>query len=134
MSVSVKNDIPNHGQEEIRSLDKAAPAFHHEPHGVVIGVLVGINEKQNPMVVFPANPDENAVPARTTVPLQADDIGREVALLFEQGDPARPLIIGPILKASAATERRQNDKPVNLTLDDEHLVLNAKQSITLKCG
>ena len=32
--------------------------------------------------------------ALTTVALQADDAGREVALLFVQGDPLRPLIVG----------------------------------------
>ena len=102
--------------------------------GVTIGVLVGLDKNHNPLVVFSASPDEKAVPARTTAQLKQDDIGKEVALLFEQGDVQRPLIIGPIQKPETAVAFRQDQQPVSLDLDDEHLVLNAKQSITLKCG
>lgn len=101
--------------------------------GVTIGVLVSLDEKQKPMVVFPANPQENAVIARTTTPLNRDDIGKEVALLFEQGDPRYPLIIGRIQKpiTTSSTSIKQSTQ---VELDDEHLVLSAKKSITLKCG
>ncbi|MGB0845684.1 MAG: DUF6484 domain-containing protein [Thiolinea sp.] len=102
--------------------------------GVVIGVLVGIDEKQNPMVVFPENPMENAVQARTTVQLQQDDIGKDVALLFEQGNPQYPLIIGPIHKPETHATPKNNNSPLSIDSDDEHLVLNAQRSITLKCG
>lgn len=66
--------------------------------GVVIGVLVGLNAQQQPLVIFPANPQENAIPARSTTQLDAHDIGKEIALLFEQGDPSHPLVIGRIQK------------------------------------
>lgn len=103
--------------------------------GVVIGVLVGLNENQVPMVVFPENPHKNAVPARGTVELTQDDIGKEIALLFEQGDPDRPLVIGLIHKPDKLLNSPTPEQtPLEVDLDDNHLVLNAKQSITLKCG
>lgn len=102
--------------------------------GVVIGVLVGLNEHQQPLVVFPSNPQEKAIPARTTAQLGADDMGKEVALLFEQGDPKHPLIIGRLQKPDAAPTDLKDEMPVELEMDDEHLTLTAKQSITLKCG
>lgn len=102
--------------------------------GVVIGVLVGLDENHNPLVVFPANPQEEAVTARTTTRLQHDDIGKEVALLFEQGNPQQPLIIGPINKPEKTLKSNEGSQSVSLDIDDENLVFNAKQSITLKCG
>ena len=102
--------------------------------GVTIGVLVNLDEKQVPHVVFPANPEENAVLARSTTQLNRDDIGKEVALLFEQGNPAYPLIIGRIQKPEMLTPVIPAEESIDIEMDDEHLVLSAKQSITLKCG
>ena len=63
--------------------------------GVVIGVLMGFDDSGAPLVVFPGNLVEQAVPARTTASLGHDHVGAEVALMFEQGDPARPARDGP---------------------------------------
>ena len=115
---------------KIQKAIKATPRLD----GVVIGVLVGLDENHNPLVVFPASPHEKAIPARTTAQLQQDDIGKEVALLFEQGDVQRPLIIGPIHKPETTVAFVEDEQPVSVELDDENLVLNAKESITLKCG
>lgn len=102
--------------------------------GVVIGVLVGLNAQQQPLVIFPANPQENAIPARSTTQLDAHDIGKEIALLFEQGDPSRPLVIGRIQKPEIPLLANTLEPSLEVDLDNEHLVLSAKQSLTLKCG
>ncbi len=108
---------------------KSAPSLTLD--GVVIGVLVGLNDKHQPQVVFPANPQENAIVARTTTPLSINDIGKEVALLFEQSDPRYPLVIGRIQRPDTSPSLAV---PVEVELDQEHLVLSAAQSITLRCG
>jgi Domain of unknown function (DUF6484) len=101
--------------------------------GVVIGVLMGFDESGAPLVVFPGNRVEQAVPARTTASLGQGHIGSEVALMFEQGDPARPLVVGRILhpegKPGAAADRR-----VQATIDDQRLELRAEREIVLRCG
>jgi hypothetical protein len=51
-----------------------------------------VSEAGDPLVVFPGNVAEHAIPARTTVPLSAGDTDAELALLFEAGDPGRPLV------------------------------------------
>lgn len=102
--------------------------------GVVIGVLVGFSEQQQPLVVFPENPQANALAARTTAQLQQADIGKEVALLFEQGDPRYPLVIGLLQRAASTSQPEVAEPEIKVDLDDEHLLLKAKQSITLQCG
>lgn len=98
--------------------------------GVVIGILLGFGEGGAPLVIFPGNPREDAVPARCTAPLVAGDVGAEVALLFEGGDPARPLVIGRLLRPADAPD----PLAVEVVRDEERLELRAEQEITLRCG
>ena len=65
--------------------------------GVVVGVLMGMDGAV-PLVVFAGNLEAAAVPARTLSALGYEDIGAEVALLFEEGDPRRPLVVGRIVE------------------------------------
>ncbi len=108
----------------------------HPPlDGVVIGVLVGINNGI-PQVVYPANPQETAIQAKATTVLNTEDIGKEVALLFEAGDPEKPMIIGRIQQPVKSKKIDQNNEKtfLNANIDDDHITLTGKQSITLKCG
>lgn len=101
--------------------------------GVVIGVLMGFDDAGAPLVVFPGNPVEAAAPARTTAKLGADDVGADVALMFEGGDPARPLIMGRILHPAGELIPAA-DVPLTATIDDERLELTAEREIVLRCG
>ena len=101
--------------------------------GVVIGVFLSINDEGNPIVAFPGNPLETAIPARSTTSLDKDDVGKEIALLFEGGNPLQPLIIGKIHHADSA-KLPQDTEQTSAELDGEHVILSAKQTITLKCG
>jgi hypothetical protein len=101
--------------------------------GVVIGVLMGFaaDEGAAPLVVFPGNPSEAAIPARTTAALTSADVGREVALLFEGGDPALPLVVGRLLRPGTPA-------PVTTVVRDgapeEVLELTAERELLLRCG
>jgi hypothetical protein len=67
-------------------------------------------------------------------------MGREVALLFEAGNPRKPIIMGLIqhpekLPASAAEGiRREAGNPVDAEVDGERLLFTAKKEIVLRCG
>lgn len=97
------------------------------PDGVVIGMLLGI-ENGRPLVVFPSNPEETAIPARATVALTPADIGSEVALLFEDGDPGRPLIIGRVVEHVASDPSKQ------VIRDGEVVRVKAEERLELRCG
>ncbi len=99
--------------------------------GVVIGILMGLDENKQPLVAFPGNKSATGLEARSTTSLTADDIGCEVALLFEGGNPERPLIIGRIQHPD---DTYQNDNPISAELDGERIVLAAKKEIVLQCG
>jgi len=101
--------------------------------GVVIGLFLSINNEGLPLVAFPGNPDETAILARSTTQMDRKDIGCEVALLFEGGDPRLPLIIGKIQHVE--NEPVEQEKQLTTAeLDGESIVLSARQNITLKCG
>lgn len=96
--------------------------------GVVIGVLLDVPTPDAPVVAFPGCPGETGLAARTTTALCRDDIGAQVALMFEAGDPARPLVIGRIQRLPA------NASPAVAHVDGERLEFSAKQEIVLRCG
>lgn len=93
--------------------------------GVVIGMFLGF-ENDQPLVVFPSNPMDHAIPARMLVPLNSDDVGTEVALLFEDGTRDRPLIIGRIVERADA-ERQ-------VVRDGETVKVTANDRLELRCG
>jgi hypothetical protein len=99
--------------------------------GVVIGVLLGFDDAGEPLVAFPGNPEETALQARSTAQLADADIGREVALLFEGGDPRSPLVIGLVQHPA---RNRSAPEAVHADIDDERILLRADREIVLKCG
>jgi hypothetical protein len=102
--------------------------------GVSIGSLLGFDGEGRPLVDFPENRSGRPIVARTTVRPAPDDVGREAALLFENGDPHRPILIGFLEQQTFAPGSREEPTPKDVTLDGERIVLAAKQEIVLRCG
>ena len=103
-------------------------------HGVLIGELLALCEGASvPLVRFPGQVDEGAVAARSCVDLQGLHIGQSVVLMFEQGDPARPIVMGLL---RSATGWPQTDKPaqVDVDADGQRLIVSAKEQLVLRCG
>jgi hypothetical protein len=96
--------------------------------GVVIGIFLGLGEEDAPLVVFPGNPEEAALPARSLCDLSSDMIGSEVALLFQQGDPRKPLIVGRIVGPIRSAP------PVHVVRDGQHVRISADNRLELRCG
>jgi len=96
--------------------------------GVVIGMLLELDVIGSPRVDYPGNPG-GPLPARTAVALDSSKVGREVALMFESGDPARPIVLGILQRPG-----RPDPKAMQIELDGETLVLTGKKEIVLRCG
>ena len=115
--------------------------------GVVIGALISFQDSGGPLVDFPANTSGKPLPARTTAALPKDAIGREVALLFEGGDPDKPLVVGliehPEILSSEVPENAEEEPenveeepgaPIEIVQDGERVVFTAEKEIVLRCG
>ena len=109
--------------------DDPEPASTIPAGAVVIGRLVGTREDGNALVDFPGNPSVEPVPARVAGALGEQHDGQEVALMFERGDPKKPLVIGPLIQN--ATHPPSEAPPQQ---DRETLSLTANREIVLRCG
>jgi hypothetical protein len=108
--------------------------------GIIIGTLTGFHESGEPLVTFGGAESDRPVRALSTVALVNDSIGRAVALQFERGNPARPVILGVIQSPIDAIQHPGHKKADGVTkqldveLDGERLVFTADKEIVLRCG
>jgi hypothetical protein len=93
--------------------------------GVVVGALVALDPAGAARVAWSGGPADG-VPAKLMAPLAPADVGCEVALLFEGGDPARPVIMGKMHVPGAST--------AEVKADGDRLELRAGKEIVLSCG
>jgi hypothetical protein len=116
-----------------RDLPLRARDLVDEMRGPVVGELVAIaGDGLVPMVVHPGQPGTAALAARSVVDLRSEHIGQPVVLLFEEGDPARPLVMGVIRQEAPAPLRAA--AAVDVDADGERLVVTAKDQLVLRCG
>ncbi len=112
-------------------IDNCMTTNPHAPHAT-IGVLIGFDGNDQPLVAFPNNLQSTAILAACTVPLSRENAGGKVALIFVDGDIEQPMIIG-LMKNSI--QEQSSRSPAKIVVDDEHsFTLTAKHQITLQCG
>jgi hypothetical protein len=99
-------------------------------HGVLIGVLHDFDALGQPRIVVPGRMEMPRV-ARAICALSPGQEGCQCALLFEGGDPARPLVMGvlqePVLTLHAVGA-------ATTTQEAETFSVEAEQAIELRCG
>ncbi|MCG3117186.1 MAG: DUF6484 domain-containing protein [Candidatus Manganitrophus sp. SA1] len=71
--------------------------------------------------------------------IKAGNRGRDVLLLFEVGDPNRPIIIGLMeepLEALVSMEvaPKSADQPKEVVVDGKRVTIEAEEEVVLKCG
>ncbi|VAW86255.1 hypothetical protein MNBD_GAMMA18-2360 [hydrothermal vent metagenome] len=123
------------------------------PGEIVIGTLVEVDEQGHPHVDFSGNPSEQPSKAITTLVLTQTHIGRQVALLFANGNMKNPVIMGVIhsplhamLENFGQVENKaEGDVPDeaeqesgleidDVLIDGKKIIFEAKEQIVLKCG
>jgi hypothetical protein len=101
--------------------------------GVVTGTLIGFrDEGQTPLVLYPGQPGSAANAAATIIDLHGAHVGRQVALMFESGDPRRPMIMGLLRNPPHAWPLA--GQPVEVDSDGDRLVVSAREQLVLRCG
>jgi hypothetical protein len=132
------------------------------PGEIIIGELLGFNQSGEPQVHFPRSGAEG-LSAISTVAITPEHTGRQVALLFANGDFSKPVIMGliysPLLdilnnvefisETEPEIENNNDDvfddskKVQNIVKQDDsntafvdgnRVVLEGKEEIVLKCG
>lgn len=108
--------------------------------GITIGVVLSIRGGVS-KVVFPGNLSESAIPAISTITMDKSDIGSEVALAFENGDPRKPIILGkiqrpqePVAEPPEKSIELPVDVPLEIEADGERVEVEADREIVLRCG
>lgn len=120
------------------------------PGEIMIGSLVGIDGQGQPLVDYPENPTGQPLAALSTLGITAVHVGREVALLFAQGDSQRPVIMGLIHSPlhdlivsydAKSHEKSPQEQPVlpalkvdDVLIDGKRIVLEGTEEIVFKCG
>ncbi len=118
-----------------RSIDAPATTRRdagNEP-GIVIGTLAGFDAEGAPLVQAGGRP---VTAALTLVELRHEHLGARVALQFEGAGFASPVVMGIVRapRAGGETPAALSEAPLQVSADDEDLVLVAHRRITLMCG
>jgi hypothetical protein len=113
-----------------RNVSSPSPSFN----GALVGTLAGISDDGVPLVDFAGNLSRSPLPARPAAAFAITDIGRDAVLLFEAGDPARPILIAFLAAPKPEIQSAVEARPVEVKLDGEQLTFSAKNEIVLRCG
>ena len=113
---------------------ESQPDRSHRQHGLVVGELVAlIDSGRVPLVVIDPLADTAAIVARSLIDLTRRHMGSAVAMLFENGDPTRPVIIGLLQGASEAVPEPLVGE-VELEAGGARMVVTARETLVLRCG
>ncbi len=97
--------------------------------GVIVGLFLGFDDHGNPLIDYPGNPTATPMRARAATHIGVEHRGRDAALLFEDGNPGKPIIVG-LMQQSHANKLQQ----WSVDADGQTLELTAERQITLRCG
>jgi hypothetical protein len=117
---------------------------------IVIGHIAGIDSQGQPLVEYVGNPTGQPLVAMSTMGITPGHVGRSAALLFANGDPRSPVIMGlihsplhdlivayeaqPQEQASESHEHPSGLKADEVTVDGRRVVLEGKEEVVIKCG
>ena len=140
---------------EYNEKDTDIPTNKMSPGEIIIGTIHGIDHNGQALVNFPVNICDNPIPAVSTISITHQLTGKQVALLFADGNINNPVIMGvihnplnemlenfalsPDTVKDNSTEHQQPHQNNSFTQDDiaidgKRIVIEGKQEIVFKCG
>jgi hypothetical protein len=142
--------------EQIRVEEESQASLNGiAPGEIIIGVFAGIDTQGQALVDFQENQTTEPAIALSTVELSKHKIGRQVALLFANGNPKKPVIMGLIhspldamidsfevtpVENHTTTDNTVeksnllNSKVEDVLVDGKRVVIEAQEEIVFKCG
>jgi hypothetical protein len=134
------NDLPAEERSAATLFDDLCAARPERPAalgriiGVVIGELLALHgDDRAPLVRFSGQPGTAALVARRSIDLSGQHIGHEIVLMFENGDPLRPIVIG-LLRGQSDTSGLGESAQVDVDADGERMIVSVKEELVLRCG
>jgi hypothetical protein len=134
----------------LHSLGTESDGGAREPiWGSTLGWVVGADAAGMLLVDFEGNRAGHPLVARRTVPLEPEALREAIAtrqravLLFENGDPLLPLVVGleqvpsptPLVDAVLApTAPGEEQRPVEAQVDGKRVVIEGQDEVVLRCG
>jgi hypothetical protein len=101
--------------------------------GVVVGELIALKDDGRTALVRHPRLSGAAFAARSVVDLHRAHIGRPVVLLFEEGDTARPIVMG-VLRDDGGMAIGAPPGQVEVEADGERMIVSAREQLVLRCG
>jgi|ERR1039458_3356951 hypothetical protein len=95
---------------------------------IVVGTIVGLASPAGVLVTHSRAQSGAPMKAGTVVAISEKEVGRQAVLAFEDGDLAKPIILGLIRTAGNTVSK------VTVGADGDKFVLVAEREIELRCG
>jgi hypothetical protein len=122
---AIQSDVP------VRLARAEAPPPAAPAPGAGLGVLAGLGSAGEAWVDLPRQ-RRSRVPARSTLALLPEHVGREVLLTWIEGE-AEPIITG-LIRLPSDAEREAAAPRAEVVIDAERIVLTGKREVVLRCG
>jgi hypothetical protein len=104
-------------------------------HAAVVGELLALLDGGRvPLVTHPGHVGHAGLRARATLDLHGRHVGHPVVLVFQDGDPCKPIVIGVLHEPDDPTRWPLRDEPHQVEVDGERLVVTARGELVLRCG
>lgn len=142
----MKLNNQNNVQDELHS------EAEYSSSEIIIGNLSAINDKGEPVIDFYGNTLQHPLVAISTVALNQQHVGRQVAILFANGKADSPVIMGLIhspLNEIIDSYQPENNKSLTpdssslvfdenqnqvVKVDGKRVVIEGQEEVVLKCG
>lgn len=140
----------NHAENSFKALapetladewqDAARPWEPPQPHGLALpvvaptlGRLSGLDLQDSPRIGGLSACPHEVLTARSTIPLGRSMIGREVLVVFVDGDRRAPVIVGVIQEPDPAVVG-ESTPAVSVQADGARQEITAEREMVLRCG
>lgn len=133
--------------DAIEIFDEQTTELSIRPGEIIIGTLCSVDPLGQPLIDFPQNPSKQPVSAMTTLALTQQQSNRQVALLFNQGDLNKPIVIGLIHSPLQAMLENFGQTAIeesveiagalnidNVKVEGKKVTLEAEEEMVFKCG